>query len=96
MDWFLYDIGLRHERVKSRSDINQIFCRFQRVWRWNIGVNCLMSLRNVTTETISHMESFNLLNVEKKYPIYIPLPPKEAPHIYPLHQKYENKLKFVT
>ena len=61
-------------------------------WRelFNVSKKCNNS------ETISHMESFNLLNVEKKYPIYIPLPPKEAPHIYPLHQKYDNKLKFVT
>ena len=28
MDWFLYDIGLRHERVKERSD-SLMICRLQ-------------------------------------------------------------------
>ena len=36
MDWFLYDIGLRHERVKRKAIINFWDFAFSNGFRWNV------------------------------------------------------------
>ena len=32
MDWFLYDIGLHHERVKERNSLQDNFSQFSRIF----------------------------------------------------------------
>ena len=53
MDWFLYDNGLRHERVKKDKH-QHIFCQFFfHIWSLKKALNrCINSLRNITAESI--------------------------------------------
>ena len=42
MDWFLYDIGLRHERVKSEKELPFLLCYQERSNNANIIFSLLV------------------------------------------------------
>ena len=44
MDWFLYDNGLRHERVKCPTAHGPILLQFTDLWRHIVGGEAIRNL----------------------------------------------------